>query len=172
MGGGWSSAHYLYRLLFTESGKMKILGKLPARVVVHASALEMVFTILLCHGLAVGCGHVKAWLPMISDCAVLAPEKYPFRLGFVVGAVLIAVQAVVISYADGSPARSKVSLALGAVSAFCLAVVGVVNEDECNPVHSGRVCLHVLCYCKAESHLSEIVLIFLCRGSCHILCAV
>ena len=120
---------------------MEILGKLPVKVIVHAGALEMLVTVLLCYGLAVGYGHVKPWLPMISDCAVLAPEKYPFRLGFVVGAVLIAVQSAAVSYADKSPTRSRVSLALGTVSAFCLAVVGVVNEVECNPVHSGRLSL-------------------------------
>ena len=114
---------------------MEILGKISVKVIAHAGALEMLVTIFLCYGLAVGCGHVKPWLPMISDCAILAPEKYPFRLGFVVGAVLIAMQTVAISYADK---KSKISLALGTVSAFCLAVVGVVNEVECNPVHSGR----------------------------------
>lgn len=58
---------------------MKVLSQVPVNVFIHVSALVITLTIFLCYGIAVGLGHVKAWLPMISDCAVLPPEKYPFR---------------------------------------------------------------------------------------------
>lgn len=117
---------------------MQVLAKLPVTVLVHAAALETLATIFLCYGLAVGLGHVPAWLPMISDCAVYSPEKYPFRLGIVVSAVLIAIQVVMTYNADRPYSNSKASLTVGLVASLGLAIVGVVNEQECNPVHSGQ----------------------------------
>ncbi len=119
--------------------EMQVLSKVSLAVFIHTAALVMLGTIFLCYGLAVGLGHVPAWLPMISDCAVLSPEKYPFRLGFVVGAALIATQVVMTYNADRPYSKSKTSLILGLVASLGLAIVGVVNEQECNPVHSGRL---------------------------------
>ena len=120
-----------------ESG-MGIIGKVPVNVFIHAAALEILVTILLCYTLAVSLGHVPVWLPMISDCAVYPPEKYPFRWGFVVGATLMGVQNVLIFGADKPYSKSKTSLVLGLLASFCLSVVGVVNEEEDNLIHSGE----------------------------------
>ena len=62
--------------------EMKVLTQVPVNLFIHVSALVITVTIFLCYGIAVALGHVKAWLPMISDCAVLPPEKYPFRYVF------------------------------------------------------------------------------------------
>ncbi len=117
---------------------MQILAKVSMTALIHAAALETLGTILLCYGLAVGLGHVPAWLPMISDCAVLSPEKYPFRLGLVVGAALLATQVAMTYSADKPYSKSKTSLVLGLVASLGLGIVGVVNEQECNAVHSGQ----------------------------------
>ena len=114
---------------------MKILATLPGPVLVHVGVLEMLFTILLCYVLAVVNGHVPIWLPMISDCAVNAPEKYPFRLGIVIGASLLALQAVATYYVNQSSKLSKPMAVMAIIASSGLAVVGVVNEDEDDAVH-------------------------------------
>ena len=129
---------------------MDILASWTAATLIHVGVVETLGTIILCYVLAVVNGHVPPWLPMISDCAVLAPEKYPFRLGIVVGASLLAVQAVTKYYADKTQPYSKLCAVLGVVASTGLAVVGVVNEKENNDIHDSEmsVCLFV---CLADS---------------------
>ena len=127
---------------------MKIIGKVPLNIFIHICALELLGAIFLCYALAVSLGHVPAWLPMISDCAVLPPEKYTFRWGFVIGAMLLGAQNVLIYGADKPYSRSKTSLTLGLLAAFCLSVVGVVNEVEDNSIHSGELYIADICGLK------------------------
>jgi hypothetical protein len=56
--------------------RMEILKELKARTVTVTAIGLAVTTILTCYGIAVALGHVPAWLPMISDCAVQAPGFY------------------------------------------------------------------------------------------------
>lgn len=123
---------------------MIVLGKISVNLFIHFGALVFLGTILLCYILAVSLHHVPAWLPMISDCAVLAPEKYPFRWGFMVGSTLLGVQSLLIYGADKPYSKSKLALFTGVVAAFCLSVVGVVNEEEDNTIHSGKLTRSVL----------------------------
>ena len=116
---------------------MIVLGGIRVGYVVHFAGLLGIGTILSCYGLALHYGHVKLWpVPMISDCAVKPPEMFPFRLGIVTTAMLMALQSVIIFLA--AVPRSKVALVLGVVANFALAVVGVVNEDEASRVHSSE----------------------------------
>ena len=115
-----------------------VLFQVPVNLFIHAAAIETMGTIFLCYGLAVAFGHVPAWLPMISDCAVQPPERYPFRYGVVVGALLMGATAVLVYNADKTYSKSKACLVLATLGSFCMGVVGVVNEKECNPVHSGE----------------------------------
>ena len=115
-----------------------IIGKVKATLFVHLAVLEILGTIFLCYGTAVVLGHVPAWLPMISDCAVSAPEKYPFRLGLVTGAILLEVVVVLVYNADKGFSNNKKCLVFGSVASFALGVVGSVNEQENNTVHSGE----------------------------------
>lgn len=116
---------------------MIVLGGVKVGFVVHFSAILSLGTILSCYCLALAYGHVKLWpVPMISDCAVKPPEMFPFRLGIVTSALLMALQSVVIFLA-GVP-RSKIAMVLGVVGSLALAVVGVINEDEASKVHSGK----------------------------------
>ena len=100
-------------------------------------------TILLCYFLAVYYGHVPAWLPMISDCAVEAPEKYPFRLGIITTAVMLFVNAYLFYFflntyeLGGRKELDKVGLLLAGLASFGLAIVGAVNEVENTTLHGG-----------------------------------
>ena len=63
-----------------------VIGALSAQVIFRICVYMWVSTIIVCYIIAVSLGHVPAFLPMISDCAVAAPERYIFRLGFISGA--------------------------------------------------------------------------------------
>ena len=116
---------------------MPVLAKIPLPAIFHFAAVETAGTLFLCYGIAVVYKHVPAWLPMISDCAVEAPERYPFRLGIVVAAVLIALQVLLV-YKAGRYFSGRVSsLLLGVAASCCLGVVAVVNEVENGSLHSG-----------------------------------
>ena len=115
---------------------MNVLGTIRLSALFHFAAVQILATILLCYGLAVTYGHVKPWLPMISDCAVYSPEKYPFRFGMALGSLLTGAQVVMIHLVKS---YSRLSLWLGLLAAAGLGVVSVVNEDENNTIHSGNL---------------------------------
>lgn len=116
---------------------MIVLGRIKTSFVVHATTILSLGSILLCYCLALYRGHVELWpVPMISDCGVLPPEKYPFRLGIITSALLMALCCVVI-YVAGVP-RSKPALVLGVTACLFLSVTGTINEKEASKVHSGE----------------------------------
>lgn len=116
---------------------MNVLGQVKVSWVIHFNAILGLGTLLLCYSLAMGYGHVSLWpVPMISDCAVYSPEKFPFRLGIVTTALLMSLISILVFLSGAS--RSKVALVLGVVGPLLLAVVGVVNEKEASKVHSGN----------------------------------
>ena len=115
---------------------MLVIAKERLRAWIVQGASIILTTIFVCYGVAVYLGHVPAWLPMISDCAVLPPEKYIFRLGIVTGAIFLAIEAKLIYHADSSFTYSKSGLILGIIASIGLAIVGVVNEKENNSIHS------------------------------------
>ena len=114
---------------------MNILGSVRLSTLFHVGAVETLATILICYAVAVTHGHVKPWLPMISDCAVYPPEKYPFRFGLALSSFFIGAQIVAVHLAKG---YSKVSLYLGLLASLGLGIVSVVNEDENNTVHGSK----------------------------------
>lgn len=120
---------------------MTVLGSVSARWLIHAGAIEMSFTILLCYALAVSFGHVKAWLPTISACGEHPPEQYPFRFGIMLGAILLEVEAIALYTAKKT---SHLTFVLGAIAAFCLGVVAVVAANENNIVHTSKLFLIML----------------------------
>lgn len=117
---------------------MAVLSQFPLRLLIHTTAIEMLLTILSCYAMAVHDGHVKPWLPTISECGVFPPEKYFFRYGFVIGACLMAAQGVATYNALKSWAKSRTYLFLIAVASFCLGLVGVVSMREDSSVHNGE----------------------------------
>lgn len=115
---------------------MLVIVKEPLQRWVVQGALVILSTILACYGIAVYLGHVPAWpLPLISDCGVLPPEKYIFRLGIVTGAIFLAFEAKLIYYPEKSFTYSKIEMTLEIVAAFTLAIVGVVSEKENSRIH-------------------------------------
>ncbi|XP_065911029.1 DNA damage-regulated autophagy modulator protein 1-like isoform X2 [Dysidea avara] len=125
---------------------MWILAKESLRYWIVQGATIVLSTIFVCYGIAVSLGHVPAWLPMISDCAVLPPEKYIFRLGIVIGSVFLAMDSILIYNADKSYSHSKLGLLLGMVGVVGMSIVGVVNEKEDNGVHSTAAVMMYLSY--------------------------
>lgn len=115
---------------------MDVLAVESLQAIIIAANAIILSTILGCYGLAVGLGHVPAWLPMISDCAVEAPERYPFRMGLVIGSFLLGFEVIAVYNSDRKFSKDKVCLYLGCIASFCLGVVGVVNEKEDNTIHS------------------------------------
>ena len=56
-----------------------VIGALSAQVIFRICVYMWVSTIIVCYIIAVSLGHVPAFLPMISDCAVAAPESGALR---------------------------------------------------------------------------------------------
>ena len=83
---------------------------------------------------------------MISDCAVEAPEKYPFRLGIIIGAALLGVEVLLVFFADRKFSKNRFCLVVGILSSLGLEIVGAVNEVENNTIHSGQSVLIAVIY--------------------------
>jgi len=100
------------------------------------------FSIFTCYFIAVSLGHAPAWLPMISDCAIQAPEKYIFRIGLISSALLLELNSVLMLFFLNTPefGRNKsvdyIALYVVSLACFGLSMVGAINEQENNPVHS------------------------------------
>ena len=126
--------------MYTRIHNMATISSIPASLVAYFGSLVALGTIVLCYILAVSFKHVPAWLPMISNCAVAPPERYPFRVGIVLSAAAFMVLAVLVYNAERAFTKSKVALLFGVLASICLMVVGVVNVKEWPPVHNGTVC--------------------------------
>ena len=115
---------------------MVVLCKVTARQLIYFSVIVVVKTIMACYIIAVALGHVPAWLPMISDCAVKPPEMYLFRIGIMLGASLITLQSLLVYYANRERPLSCFNAVLAIVSSISLGIVGAVNENEDYSVHT------------------------------------
>jgi len=110
--------------------------RLPAKTIIIFSSVIGFGTLIGCYLIAVYLGHVQAWLPMISDCAVYSPEKYPFRIGIITTAGHLALSAVCLYFylhtvtLGGTRVTDKVALVFCLLSTFFLAAVGAINERE------------------------------------------
>ncbi len=127
---------YTLQKSFHSKTKMKVLGSLSARLLVHVGVIVMSVTIITCYIIAVSLGHVKPWLPTISACGDHAPEEFLFRFGIFCGAMLLEVEAFALYL---SKKASRTTFALGAVAAFSLGVVAVVGANENNVLHTSEV---------------------------------
>lgn len=125
---------------------MQIIAKETLRLFIVQGATIVLTTIFTCYGIAVSLGHVPVWLPMISDCAVYAPEKYLFRLGLVTGSIFLHVESILLYNADKAFSNSRLCMILSLLSSMGMAVVGVVNEKENNDVHTGTI-LYLIAVC-------------------------
>eukprot|EP00118_Oscarella_pearsei_P010306 m.62828 g.62828 ORF g.62828 m.62828 type:complete len:237 (+) comp35111_c0_seq2:80-790(+) len=123
-----------------------IYGSLPVQTITYITVVVTTTTVFLCYGLAVGLGHVPAWLPMISDCAVEPPEKYPFRFGIISGATALFANVFLVYWAFPNFSLRKFSTAMGAIASIGLAIAAAVNEEENNTVHSVAAIIFFLFY--------------------------
>ena len=124
---------------------MLVIAKESLRFFIVQGATIVLATIFSCYGIAASLGHVPVWLPMISDCAVYAPEKYLFRLGLVTGSIFLHVESILLYHADKAFSNSQLSMILSLVSSMGLSVVAVVNEEENNDIHTGIIICLLLC---------------------------
>jgi hypothetical protein len=115
---------------------MVVLGKIPAKWLVHFGALVLMGTIIVCYVIAVADGHVVPWLPTISECGENPPEQYVFRYGIHTGALLLVVLAIYIYTADFPFSHDALNVGLGVISGLCLGVVAICASNENNTVHS------------------------------------
>lgn len=130
----------LFSTLSASTNGGVLVGSILVRTITLASVAVACGTIAISYILAVSLGHVPAWLPMISDCAVKAPEMFLFRYGLLVSATLLAANVLVVFAATRSSYKlSKVTLVNGLIAAFSMGMLTAVNEDEDNNVHSGTV---------------------------------
>lgn len=125
---------------------MKIIAKETLRLFVVQGATIVLTTIFTCYGIAAALGHVPVWLPMISDCAVYAPEKYLFRLGLVTGSIFLHVESILLYNADKAFSNSRLGMILSLLASMGMGVVAVVNEKENNDVHTG-IYSFTICLC-------------------------
>lgn len=124
-----------------ENVQLQALTQMKATTFCHAAMILGTTTIILCYAIAVSLGHVPAWLPMISDCAVYPPESYFFRLGMILTAALLFVNEGVMFFflnavQYGGPKTSdRWGLLIAGISCLGLGIVAAVNEDEDIEVH-------------------------------------
>lgn len=111
---------------------MKVLGKLNFRIILYFGIVEVIFTVLLCYILAVTLQHKPLWLPTISECGELEPEKHFFRWGILVGGIILLVEAVVLYTAKRI---STLGFWLGIIAGFNLTGVAVVASNENRNIH-------------------------------------
>ena len=115
---------------------MKILGKIDLRTILYFGVSEILITIILCYVLAVTLQHQPVWLPTISECGELSPEKYFFRWGILVGGLLLVIESTVLRAADRI---STITFYAGVLAGLCLTGVAVVASNENLPVHLGKL---------------------------------
>eukprot|EP01101_Sappina_pedata_P000809 TRINITY_DN1098_c0_g1_i1.p1 TRINITY_DN1098_c0_g1~~TRINITY_DN1098_c0_g1_i1.p1 ORF type:complete len:260 (-),score=103.74 TRINITY_DN1098_c0_g1_i1:105-830(-) len=106
-------------------------------------------TIFVCYFISVSQGNVPMWLPMISDCAVYAPEKYLFRAGMISTAVLLNIISMLMlcfkqtaqfkagDQVEGDYSRfDKIAFFLSFVASLGLITLAACNEAEDDHIHS------------------------------------
>ena len=93
------------------------------------------FTVILCYLIATSLGHVKIWLPMISDCGVEKPEKYIFTFGLILSGQLLFINSYVV-YMHFKNKFAIIPLVLRFISSIALIVIGLVNEKDIVLIHT------------------------------------
>jgi len=132
---------------------MDYLWRLKATSFTKFSVILCFSTLISCYVIAVALGHVKPWLPMISDCAVDPPEKYIFRLGIIPGAWLLNINSLMMLYyvhtgyfqLQGT-CFDKFAYALVSLGTSGMTIVGACNEDENNTLHTIGAVIFFVCY--------------------------
>jgi len=124
-----------------------ILSESHYNVVIALLVVVQLTTMNSCYLIAVSLGHVKPWLPMISDCGCKIPETWIFRIGFICIAGFMATGSTM--FRDFTKYQLQLSgintgrlhftnnilVYICGVSCFALAGLSSVNEDENSKLH-------------------------------------
>lgn len=121
-----------------KNDKPIILGDLDSSLEIKYLTLLTLITIFTCYLIAVLKGHVPAWLPYISDCAVGYPEAYIFRSGMTLSSFFITLnyyEFYLFIRKYNKTIMPLIGFIVGALSNLGLSVVSVVNEKENRVLH-------------------------------------
>ena len=121
-----------------KNDKPIILGDLDSSLEIKYLTLLTLITIFTCYIIAVLKGHVPAWLPYISDCAVGYPEAYIFRSGMTLSSFFITLnyyEFYLFIRKYNKTIMPLIGFIVGAISNLGLSVVSVVNEKENRVLH-------------------------------------
>jgi len=124
-----------------------ILSASQYNVVIALLVVVQLITMNSCYLIAVALGHVKPWLPMISDCGCKIPETWIFRIGFILIAGFMAACSTM--FRDYTKYKLQLSgiktgrlhftnnalIYICGISCFALAGLSSVNEDENSKLH-------------------------------------
>ena len=114
----------------------KTLGVLNYKPLLYTGLSVVLATILICYVMAISLQHLPPWLPTISKCGELDPERHFFRWGFVVGGLFLVLEAVVLWVAKRI---STLVFSLGFLAGFALSFVAVVASNEESSIHYGQL---------------------------------
>eukprot|EP01027_Heterolobosea_sp_BB2_P011940 GEZU01017328.1.p1 GENE.GEZU01017328.1~~GEZU01017328.1.p1 ORF type:complete len:341 (+),score=95.12 GEZU01017328.1:58-1080(+) len=133
---------------------MNFLAGIRAKTVTHFCTGLGISTIAICYSIAVYLGHVPAWLPMISDCAVYPPESYFFRFGMISTAIFLNLNSALMllyqhnkkSAFGGIRASDYIGLAICTLACIGLGILAAVNEDENTHIHGTAAVIFFVLY--------------------------
>lgn len=129
---------FYYKMI--KKNKIIILGNLKSSLDIKYLSITIPLTIIICYIIAVSNGHVKPWLPYISDCAVKYPEAYIFRSGMTLASFFITLnyfEYYLFINKYNKSAMSFITFIIGTIGNIGLGGVAVVNEKENHDLHIG-----------------------------------
>jgi len=138
---------YSQPVIVRTSTTSKILSQIPGNSIISFLVIFQLITMLACYFIAVGLGHVKPWLPMISDCGCRIPETWLFRIGFITVAAMMAISSITfrdfvnnqldLNKVSNGRVRATNNILIYICVPSCCALAGLssVNEKESNSLH-------------------------------------
>lgn len=121
-----------------KKGKIIVLEESKSSLDIKYLSILVPFTIFICYIIAVSKGHVKPWLPYISDCAVRYPEAYIFRSGMTMASffmILNCFEFYLFIKRYNKKILPFISFIIGTISNVGLGGVAVINEKENHTLH-------------------------------------
>jgi hypothetical protein len=121
-----------------KKSKIIVLESSKTSVDIKYLSILVPLTIFICYIIAVSKGHVKPWLPYISDCAVGYPETYIFRSGMTMASffmILNCFEFYLFIKRYNKTILPFFSFVFGTISNTGLGGVAVINEKENHRLH-------------------------------------
>jgi len=121
-----------------KKSKIIVLEGSKSSVDIKYLSILVPLTIFTCYIIAVSKGHVKPWLPYISDCAVDYPEAYIFRSGMTMASffmILNCFEFYLFIKRYNKKILPFISFIIGIISNVGLGGVAVINEKENHTLH-------------------------------------